>query len=293
MTAGSAARDKRVARGEFAAQAYSRNLGLVSADEQRALGAMRMLVAGSGSVGGSVVEPLTRLGAGGFALADPDVYELHNLNRQACTLADVGQPKVEVLAARAVAINPWIGVRTHADGVTPENADALVGEATIVFDGLDITPAALWAKWLVHWAAAGRGLPVINAADLGGRAALFVFDYSRDPRPFYGRAAEDDFRGPGAVAARKIMGMGAIPTDFLPVIRDCVIHARPWPQVAYTADALGALASRVAIDLAAGRRLPRVIVADVHQATRTRRARLRLRLRRPLELVRTALLLRD
>jgi molybdopterin/thiamine biosynthesis adenylyltransferase len=290
MTAGAV--ESTIDRDEFARHAYARNAGLIDAAEQEALGAMRMLVAGSGSVGGSVVEPLVRLGIGGLALADPDTYDLHNVNRQACTLADVGQPKVEVLAARAHAINPWVEVRTAPDGVTPKNAEELVSGSTIVFDGLDITQSALWAKWLVHRAAAERGLPVINAADLGGTASLFVFDYSRDPRPFLGRAAEPDFRGPGVAAALKIMGIGAMPTDFLAVIRDCVADGRPWPQVAYTADALGAMASRVAIDLAMGRRLPRRVVLDVHGARRTRRARLALRLRRPAELLRTALVLR-
>jgi hypothetical protein len=50
-------------REEFYAAFTARNRGLVSDDEQRQLRGAVILVAGCGSIGGAVVEPLVRLGA--------------------------------------------------------------------------------------------------------------------------------------------------------------------------------------------------------------------------------------
>jgi len=49
-------------------------------------------------VGGSHVLTLTRLGVGKFTIADLDVFDLANFNRQAgASLSHVGRTKVEVL----------------------------------------------------------------------------------------------------------------------------------------------------------------------------------------------------
>ena len=58
----------------------SRNRGFVLPESQQRLRAATVLVAGCGSTGGAVVEPLTRLGVEAFVLADNGTYELNNLN---------------------------------------------------------------------------------------------------------------------------------------------------------------------------------------------------------------------
>ncbi len=83
-----------------------RNQPSLSREEQAALRATRILVAGCGSIGGATVVPLVRLGAERFVLCEPDHYELNNLNRQSADLGDIGRNKAEVQAARARAINP-------------------------------------------------------------------------------------------------------------------------------------------------------------------------------------------
>ena len=59
-----------------------RNQPSISREEQSALRATRILVAGCGSIGGAPVVPLVRLGAERFVLCEPGDYELNNLNRQ-------------------------------------------------------------------------------------------------------------------------------------------------------------------------------------------------------------------
>ncbi|MFC7511740.1 HesA/MoeB/ThiF family protein [Streptomyces thermocarboxydus] len=68
-----------------------------------------VLVAGCGSTGGAVVEPLARLGTGRFVLAEPGEYELNNLNRQSATHKDIGRNKAEVAAERIRSVNPSPG----------------------------------------------------------------------------------------------------------------------------------------------------------------------------------------
>lgn len=63
--------------------AFGRNIGWVTRDEQQALRAKRIAIAGLGGVGGSHLLTLTRLGVGAFHLADFDAFDVPNFNRQA------------------------------------------------------------------------------------------------------------------------------------------------------------------------------------------------------------------
>src|SRR6478609_7874872 len=87
--------------------AFSRNLGWLTEWEQQLLRRKRIAIAGMGGVGGAHLLTLARLGVGGFNLADPDRFELVNFNRQAgATFDAIGRPKIEVMADRALQINP-------------------------------------------------------------------------------------------------------------------------------------------------------------------------------------------
>ena len=80
----------------------SRNLGFVAATEQEQLRAGRIFVCGAGGMGGAALQSLVRAGVGHFAVADPDRFELSNLNRQVfATLETVGRRKVDVVAETA------------------------------------------------------------------------------------------------------------------------------------------------------------------------------------------------
>src|SRR5277367_5596131 len=81
-------------------EAFSRNLGWVTAAEQQVLRQKRIAIAGLGGVGGSHLLTLARLGIGGFHIADFDHFELANFNRQiGATMSSLGRPKAAVLAA--------------------------------------------------------------------------------------------------------------------------------------------------------------------------------------------------
>lgn len=265
---------------DFSRQFRSRNEDILTEEEQAVVDATKVLVAGCGTVAGSAVEPLVRLGINDLVLADPDVYDVTNLNRQACLLADVGRPKPEVLADRAAAINPLVQTEVLTEGITPENVEAAFKGITFVCEGVDAS-MDLWAKYLVHHHAALRRIPVVSGVDFGGKPTLYVFDYRSDPRPFYGKGTEADHREGRTIDAIRWIGNLTIPADFAPIIVDRLQTGAPWPQTVYTAWGIGALMTRTLVDLALHRDVPYIVAVDFHQIARKRRKRLQERLRLP------------
>src|SRR4029079_5545993 len=93
-------------------EAFSRNIGWITADEQQVLRRKRVAVAGLGGVGGAHVLTLARLGVGALHLADFDTVDLVTFNRQSGALVStLGRPKAEVLAHMARDINPQLDLR--------------------------------------------------------------------------------------------------------------------------------------------------------------------------------------
>ncbi len=271
---------------DHAARALSRNSGLITPEEQATLGAAMILIAGCGSVGGSALEPLVRLGAMRFRLADPDVYELSNINRQVCTLADVGKTKGSVLARRASSINPYVQARVYDEGLTEENLDDALAGVSVVFDGIDPEESG-WVKYLLHARSAQRGIPVVAGYDFGGKPTLYVFDYRRDRRPFFGKTTEDAHRDGRYRDAMRWLGYFHFPIDFLPIMRDGLRDGGVWPQVAYCVQGLGAITSRVIIDLLMAREVRRVVSVDLHRLTQPYPRAIRANARLPVEMLKT------
>jgi molybdopterin/thiamine biosynthesis adenylyltransferase len=156
------------------AEAFSRNLGLVTRDEQERLRGARVAIAGMGGVGGIYAVALARLGIERFSLADFDRFELANMNRQAgATVDTLGRPKVDVMAEMVLAINPGAEVRRFPDGLAEQNADAFVDGAVAALDGIDFF--AMSARRLFFARARARGVPALTAAPVGFGGTLHVF----------------------------------------------------------------------------------------------------------------------
>jgi molybdopterin/thiamine biosynthesis adenylyltransferase len=156
------------------AEAFSRNVGLVSTAEQQRLREARVAVAGMGGVGGWYLLALARLGIGSFSIADFDRFELANFNRQAgATRATLGRPKVEVMAEAVRDINPTAEIRRFEEGFTEANADAFLDGAAVALDGIDFF--AMPARRLLFRRAHTRGIPALTAAPVGFGATLHVF----------------------------------------------------------------------------------------------------------------------
>jgi len=96
-------------------------------------------VVGVGAVGGFAVEMLARMGIGNFIIADFDVVQVSNINRQIFALhSTVGQKKVELAKKRILDINPKCEVKTFDVFVNTDTFDMIFSDKPdIVIDAID------------------------------------------------------------------------------------------------------------------------------------------------------------
>lgn len=184
-------------------EAFSRNLGWVTAAEQKRLQIKRVALAGLGGVGGSHLLTLARLGIGAFHIADFDTFGLANFNRQAgASMATVGLPKLDALAEMALAINPDLQLARFPEGVTVEGIDTFLAGVDLYVDGLDYFAIDIRRK--VFARCTELGIPAITAAPLGMGVALLNFMPG-------GMSFEDYFRleglSPDEQAIRFLLGL--------------------------------------------------------------------------------------
>ena len=155
-------------------QAFSRNIGWVTSDEQTRLRGKRVAIAGMGGVGGLHLLTLARLGIGAFHIADFDVFNIVNFNRQAgASVSTVGRPKVDVMAAMAKDINPELDIKVFERGVDRSNLAEFLAGVDVYVDGLDFF--AFDARQATFAACAAARIPAITAAPLGMGTAVLNF----------------------------------------------------------------------------------------------------------------------
>jgi molybdopterin/thiamine biosynthesis adenylyltransferase len=155
-------------------EAFSRNIGWVTREEQCQLREKRVAIAGLGGVGGIHLLTLCRLGIGKFHLADFDSFDLVNFNRQTgATVSTLNLPKLEVMVQQALDINPDLQLKGFSNGVTADNLDDFLEGVDIYIDGLDFF--AFQARQDVFSACAAKGIPAVTAAPLGMGAAVLNF----------------------------------------------------------------------------------------------------------------------
>lgn len=155
-------------------EAFERNLGLVTPEEQSRLGRATVAIVGCGGVGGLHAHTLARLGIGRFRICDPDTFSIANFNRQiGATMATVGRNKAEVTAEMIKAINPEAEVRIIEGGLNSSNLAAFLEGTDLFLDGIDFF--ALPMRRQAFAEAWRRHIPALTAAPLGYSGALLVF----------------------------------------------------------------------------------------------------------------------
>lgn len=94
-------------------------------------------IAGVGGLGSAVAVALARAGIGRLIIADFDVVEPSNLNRQQYFIDQIGLLKVEALAANLRRINPYVAVNSHPVVLDPEKIPAVFSGCSIVVEAFD------------------------------------------------------------------------------------------------------------------------------------------------------------
>ncbi|HWR10788.1 MAG TPA: tRNA threonylcarbamoyladenosine dehydratase [Rectinemataceae bacterium] len=152
---------------------FSRTELLLGAEAMKSLAAARVAVFGIGGVGAYVVEGLARSGVGSFILVDDDSVCLTNINRQIIALrSTVGKPKVEVMKARVLDINPQAEVAIFQEYCDAENIPRLLGQDTpgkpavsYVVDAIDTVSS----KIELIMRASALGIPIISCMGAGNK----------------------------------------------------------------------------------------------------------------------------
>lgn len=131
----------RVSLADFTApnpDQFDRNLGFLSPEQQEILWNSTVAIAGAGGDGGQVAIGLARNGIRHFKLADPEVFAVENLNRQAgATYATIGHNKAEVVADILRSLGATVDV--YPKGITSDNVTEFVSGSDLVIDETEYT----------------------------------------------------------------------------------------------------------------------------------------------------------
>lgn len=125
-------------------------------------------IAGAGGLGSAIAIALTRVGIGKLIVADFDVVEPSNLNRQQYFIDQIGLPKVEALYTNLRRINPFITI-------CPKNLYLHSDNIAEIFSGVDVmveafdsaeSKAMLAQLWLQKF----PDTPLVAASGMAGYA---------------------------------------------------------------------------------------------------------------------------
>jgi molybdopterin-synthase adenylyltransferase len=163
---------------------YSRHVLLdeIGIEGQQRLLASHALVIGAGGLGSPVLLYLGSAGVGRITVVDPDTVDTTNLQRQiAHSLATVGTPKAESVAARIAGLNPDVAVRALVQRADAALLDELVPQADVVLDCSD----NFATRHAVNAACVRHGKPLVSGAAIGFDGQVSVYDSRRADAPCY------------------------------------------------------------------------------------------------------------
>jgi adenylyltransferase/sulfurtransferase len=154
---------------------YSRHIIMpqVGPAGQRKLMETKVLIVGAGGLGGPAALYLALAGVGTIGIADFDVVDLSNLQRQVLhQTEDVGRSKVESAKDTLHAYNPDVNVVLHNTPLTSDNALEIIPQYDYVINGAD----NFTTRYLVNDASYFAGKTLVDGSILlfDGQATVFV-----------------------------------------------------------------------------------------------------------------------
>jgi adenylyltransferase/sulfurtransferase len=153
---------------------YARHLIMpeVAMQGQMRLKAARVLCIGTGGLGSPLSLYLAAAGVGTLGLADFDVVDVSNLQRQIIHFtSDVGRSKISSAQEKLKAINPDLSIVRHEHMIDSSNALDLFAGYDVIVDGTDNFPT----RYLVNDACVLLGKPNVYGSifRFDGQATVF------------------------------------------------------------------------------------------------------------------------
>lgn len=134
---------------------------------QERLSAARVLLVGTGALGGVLAQTLVRAGVGQLVLADRDIVERSNLPRQVLfedQHAEAGEAKVVAARMSLERIGGPTRLECHAVHVDGRNLAELAAGCDLILDGTD----NLATRYLINDFSIQQGIPWIYGGVVGG-----------------------------------------------------------------------------------------------------------------------------
>lgn len=167
---------------------YDRHRGLFGEEAFRRIRRCRVLVAGAGGLGSTVLQLLARGGFGTIFVYDDAIVDLPDLNRQLLYgMSHLGMPKVEAARAVLSSINPDLTVVACQELIT---AATKIPEVDIAIDCLD-NFAGRFALDELFFA---RGVPLIHGgvSEGFGQVTTFLPGKTQGLRELFGNGGPPD-----------------------------------------------------------------------------------------------------
>ena len=161
-------------------------------------------IAGLGGLGSNIAAMLARAGVGRLVVADFDVVEKSNLNRQNYFVSQVGMAKTEATVRMIAQINPDCEVAAHRVRITAENTAEIFGACGVVCEALDdAVEKAMFANAVLSRL---PGVKLVAASGLAGTGSANLMRTYRAARNFYlcGDESSEPGTGRNVVAPRVI-----------------------------------------------------------------------------------------
>ena len=133
-------------------------------EERTALESARVGIAGAGGLGSNCAMHLVRAGVKHITIADFDVVNESNLNRQFFFRDQIGQKKVEAIKENLLRIEPDADIRAVDMRLDASSAREIFADCGIVVEAFD----AVDAKVMLVSAFASSGKKLVTAGGLAG-----------------------------------------------------------------------------------------------------------------------------
>ena len=123
-------------------------------------------IAGLGGLGSAIAIALARVGIGKLIVADFDVVEPSNLNRQQYFVDQLGLLKTEALIENLQKVNPYVEVVAHPVKLTPENIFPIFADVDVMIEAFDQADQKLML--METFISKKKDVPFIAASGLAG-----------------------------------------------------------------------------------------------------------------------------
>ncbi len=163
---------------------YSRQIKLAQVGEsgQRAIQQSSVLIVGMGGLGSPVAMYLAAAGVGKLSIADFDIVDESNLQRQIVhSYSDIGLLKTESAARALKEINPAVEIDTYDFTLESEEINNLARNHSLIMDCTDNFPT----RFQLNNASLKSGIPMVSGAAIRWEGQVTAFDPGRTDSPCY------------------------------------------------------------------------------------------------------------